>query len=268
MNRSHVIISLILVAVIMHFTARTLRQALPMIVSMAPAVPTTADDYNPYQKQQLQQLQQLPLFQNLSNLQQLQQKKPAQHPVKKTKEPSLFSSLTHQTKQMFQRIREKAKPAEMDITFHDQPPAATPSFSSAQEGPEILQIINEDPHQTITNPYLGEDASMRLDEFLEQRYAQNAELTAETEKLFGAQAKREMVRVLFNDEVACYKNATESKTAQEFAQRQEKTDLHTQQQISAVFERHKKHFNSRLTRNSPDWNTFFKQVNNFERAKN
>lgn len=266
MNRTHVIISLILVAVIMHLVARTMRQALPFLVSLTPAVPVTADNYRPDQKQQqLQQLQKT-LFQPFSNLQQLQQK-PAQQPVKTVKKPSLFASLNQQTKQFFKRMRQQAKPAEMEIDFHDTSSAAN-AGTPTQDGTAILQIIKEDPHQTITNPHLGLDASLRLDEFLEQRYAHNAELTTEVEKLFGQQAKKEVIRILFNDEVTSYKNATESKTAQEFAQRQEKTDQITQQQLSAVFERHKKHFNSRLTRNSPDWNTFFKQVNNFERAKN
>ena len=137
----------------------------------------------------------------------------------------------------------------------------------AQNSSSFLQVTLEELRPPLKNKTLGPEASARLDLFLQERRARNADLANETEPLFGARAKREVMRVLINDEKESYNNARESKSAKEFSERQTNTDEKTRHKLNEIFERHKKLFNLRLTESTPAWNKFFRQVNNFQKAE-
>lgn len=130
----------------------------------------------------------------------------------------------------------------------------------------FMQITLEDLRPPVKNAALGAEASARLETFLIQKREQNAQLADETGTLFGREAKQKVINVLVEDERASLANARESKTAREYADRQKKTDAQTDARLTAVFEKYKKQFNSRLNENSPAWNDFFKRVNDFQKA--
>lgn len=137
---------------------------------------------------------------------------------------------------------------------------------SKDSGNAFMQIVLEDFRPPVNNTALGKDASERLEAFLVHKRNENAHLVNETDALFGKEAKKEIIYILIQDEQASLANASQSKTAQEYALRQEKTDRNTSQKLTKLFEKYKKQFNRRLYENSPEWNKFFKRVNDFQKA--
>lgn len=145
-------------------------------------------------------------------------------------------------------------------------PADLHKEEDISDGNLFMQITLEDARPPLKNKYLGEEASARLDAFLHKKRAENVRLAEETEALFGKEAQKEVMYILAQDEKESLDNARHSKTAQDFAKRQEKTDKKISAKLAAVFEKHKAKFNRRLNENSPAWNDFFKRVNDFQKA--
>ena len=185
-----------------------------------------------------------------------------QVPQPKIQTENLWKSVKKQLK----KFSPKEKNVKLITISHETRPAKPVPSAEPKNSASFLQITLEELRPPLKNKALGPEASERLDAFLNQRRMRNADLANETEPLFGARAKREVMRVLIDDEKESYKNARESKSAEEFAESQNKTDEKTNKKLHEIFERHKKLFNRRLTKNTPAWNRFFKQVNDFQKA--
>lgn len=245
MGRFKFILLLILVAVSLHFFAKTLRTLLSLVETPTRQYAAAYADPRTTSRPHREPPPGPPVTDQLSRqirrlVQQLSDIRPKRTPSPRSQERPPFPPPEH-------------LPA----------PQATPAHE-----PSFLQITLEDLRPPIRNPHLGAEASARLDALLGARRARNANLADETEALFGSAAKREVIRILIDDERACTANAKESKSAAEFARRQRKTDATTERKLSAVFERYKAHYNRRAKDNSPEWNLFFKRVNEFKKASN
>jgi len=226
--RLRFILGLIILAVALQFIGKTLRGVLPMMQEAA---------QYPAGKQ---------LFQPAG-------KRPSERPA--VKSPSVLAKTFQKTKEQFKSI----KPVKLiDPAMKSKP--------NADSGRAFMQVTLEDLRPPVHNKHLGAEASARLDAFLREKRLQNARLADETGALFGNNAKQEVIYILTADEKAGWDNARTSKTAQEYARRQEAADKKTSARLAAVFEKYKKQFNSRLNENSPAWNEFFKRVNNFQKA--
>ncbi len=123
-------------------------------------------------------------------------------------------------------------------------PTAMPTHHAAPSN--VLQITLEDEKPPLYNPALGKEASVRLEEFLNERRAKNATLATDTRTYFGERAQQEVLFVLVEDEKASLNNALNSRSAQEFAKRQTQTDQQTQEQLNKIFEHYKTSFNKPL----------------------
>lgn len=167
------------------------------------------------------------------------------------------------------RLTPTAKLFKMWFPKEKPPKPVTPTKKTpppADSGNAFMQIVLEDFRPPVNNTALGKDASERLEAFLLQKQKDNTLLADETGALFGEEAKKEIMYILAQDEKDSLANARQSKTAREYARRQEKTDGNTSKKLTALFEKYKKQFNRRLTENSPAWNNFFKRVNDFQKA--
>lgn len=226
--RLRFILGLILLGVALQFIAKMLNGMLPMMQEAA---------QYPVSRQALQ----FPL------------RKPAPKPQPK---PSRLSTAARRLTTWIQKEKqaELVNPAEKML-----PP-------KKDSGNAFMQITLEDLRPPVKNDALGKEASARLEAFLVQKRHENAQLADETGALFGEEAKKEIMYILAEDEKASLANARQSKTAQEYARRQEKTDETISKKLAALFEKYKKQFNRRLNENSPAWNDFFKRVNNFQKA--
>lgn len=243
MGRFKFILLLIFVAVSLHFFAKTLRTLLTLVET--PARQYAAAYADP--------------------------RATARPPRREPPGPSVTDQLSRQIRRLVHQLSDIRPKRTPSPRRQERPPFPPPEHLPAPQAtpahePSFLQITLEDLRPPIRNPHLGAEASARLDGLLSARRARNANLADETEALFGAAAKREVIRILIDDERACTANAKESKSAAEFARRQRKTDETTEQKLSAVFERYKAHYNRRATDNSPGWNLFFKRVNDFKKA--
>lgn len=226
--RLRFILGLIILAVALQFIGKTLRGVLPMVQEAA-QYPAGLQAFQPAEKRQ-----------------------PERPAAKKT---SLFTKTSSKLKEHFKTIKpvKLINPAEIQDQKEDS-------------GRAFMQITLEDSIPSVNNKYFGAEASARLDGFLRQQRAQNVRLADETGELFGNKAKQEVIYILAKSEKDSRDNARNSKTAQEYAQRQTQTDQQTSNQLAAVFEKYKKQFNSRLNEHSPAWNEFFKRVNDFQKA--
>lgn len=167
------------------------------------------------------------------------------------------------------RLTPAANPFKIWFPKEKPPKPVTPAKQTAppaDSGNAFMQITIEDLRPPVKNESLGKEASARLEAFLLQKQKDNTLLADETGALFGEEAKKEIMYILAQDEKDSLANARQSKTAQEYARRQEKTDGNTSKKLAELFEKHKKQFNRRLTENSPAWNNFFKRVNDFQKA--
>lgn len=228
--RFRFILGLIILAAALQFIAKTLGGVLPMVQEAA-------------QYSAGKQVFQLPV------------KRPA------AKEPPPDSSFLAKTVQKIQKRLEPAKPVRLVSSV-----APAPIPHETDDGNSFMQITLEDVRPPLKNNALGAEASARLDAFLHKKRAENVRLAEETEALFGKEAQKEVMYILVQDEKESLDNARQSKTAREYAKRQEKTDQKISTKLAAVFETHKAQFNRRLNENSPAWNDFFKRVNNFQKA--
>ncbi len=226
--RLRFILGLILLAVALQFIAKTLSGVLPMVQEAA---------QYPAGKQAFQLMQ---------------KRMPERQPAK---EPSFLAKTSRQLKERLKTIKpvKLVNPAE-------------PQAQNEDSGHAFMQITLEDSRPPVNNKHLGAEASARLDAFLREKRVQNAKLADETGALFGKDAKKEIIYILAEEEKESRANALTSKTAQEYAKRQEKTDKKVSAQLTAVFEKYKKQFNRRLNENAPAWNEFFKRVNAFQKA--
>lgn len=141
----------------------------------------------------------------------------------------------------------------------------SPQADSAPEIP-FLQVILEDLRPPLKNPHFGPEISALLDDFLARRRQYNADLVNTTENLFGPDAKKEVVRVLIDDERATFDNAQTSHTRPEFAGRQLEIDAQTEQKLYEIFLRHRNNIEKQQNAVSPAWKAFFKRVKNYQRA--
>lgn len=195
------------------------------------------------------------------------------------KEASLYPASARILSQPFKRQRRLPPPVRHSTTFQHfqmwfqkrKPPIlinpadqTLPPQTSSDNA--FMQITLEDLRPSIKNTDLGEEISARLEALLIQKQQDNALLADETGSLFGEEAKKEIIYILTQDEKDSLANARQSKTAQEYRQRQEKTNRNTSKKLANLFEKHKKQFNRRLYENSPEWNNFFKRVNDFQKA--
>lgn len=177
---------------------------------------------------------------------------------------SLFTQLINQWQRTKRHLsHKKQRSAHVKITD-------TRSLTTAPKptGPVVLQILPQEDITHFHNAALGDDASARLSQFLQQRHQNHTQISNATAALFGQAAQQEVIAVLVQDEQISYRNALTSKTAREFARRQERTDAHTQARLQHIFEKHKVNFNSRLHTGNAAWDKFFHRVNNFEKAAN
>ncbi len=140
------------------------------------------------------------------------------------------------------------------------PPPPTP------EDPTFLQVIMEDMRKPLQNDTLGPEISALLDNFLQNKRAYNAQLANETEELFGPEAKKEVVRILIDDEIDSAANAETCASTQDFATRQEEINARTEQKLYEAFSRHKQDINRQAARVSPAWKAFFKRLDNYRRS--
>lgn len=226
--RVRFILGLILLGVALQFIAKTINSVLPMMQEAA---------QYPVSRQALQQL--------------------GKHPAAAT--PS-------QTAQLFQAAQQLKIKFKKEKAVKLVSPADTSKNSSQNSGKAFMQITLEDSRPPVKNPALEKGASARLEAFLAQKRAQNAQLAKETETLFGPEAQQEVITALVNDERESLANARTAKSAANYATLQEKTDKKTNTTLTAIFEKYKKQFNNRLNKNSPAWNEFFKRVNNFQKT--
>lgn len=229
MRRFRFIVGLILLAAILQFSAKTLRG----VFSMLAQLPEGTARYLPV-------------------------KRITAAPKNIPASPAVWTQAAHSAKRQFGRVKQLfARPAKQEniLIFEDETPQNA-----------FMQITLEDIRPAVKNAALGEEASARLDAFLAQKRLDNAKLADETGALFGESAKKEVIKILLADERESLDNARQSKTAKEYARRQEKTDEKISKKLTALFEKYKKQFNRRLNENSPAWNEFFKRVNNFQRA--
>lgn len=242
MGRFKFILLLILVAVSLHYFAKTLRTLLTLVET--PTRQYAAAYADPHTV-----------------------RRPRRAPPPG---PSATDRLSRQVRRLVHRLSDispkqfpgQRPPSPMRDCMPFPPP---PPDLPAHEG-SFLQITLEDLRPPVNNPHLGPEASARLDGLLAARRTRNANMADETEALFGSAAKREVIRILIDDERACTANAKESRSAAEFARRQRQTDETTERKLSSVFERHKANYNRRAKDNSPEWNHFFKRVNEFRKA--
>lgn len=228
--RFRFILGLIILAVALQFIAKTLGGVLPMMQEAA-------------QYSAGKQVFQLPI----------------KYPAAKTpaEKPSFVAKTIHKIKTRL----ENNKPIRLVSSA-----APAPIPHEADDGNAFMQITLEDIRPPLKNKALGEEASARLDAFLREKRVKNVRLAEETEALFGKEAQKDVMYILVQDEKESLNNARQSKTAQDFARRQEKTDKKISAKLAAVFEKHKAKFNRRLNENSPAWNDFFKRVNDFQKA--
>ena len=130
----------------------------------------------------------------------------------------------------------------------------------------FMQITMEDLRPPVKNEALGMETSARLEAFLVQKRNENTLLADETGVLFGEEAKKEIMYILVEDEKDSLNNACQSKTAQEYINRQEKTNEKISKELAKLFEKHKAQYNRQLSKNEAAWNDFFKRVHNFQKA--
>lgn len=227
--RLRFILGLIILAVALQFIGKTLRGVLPMMQEAA-LYPASRQAFRLAKKQTPEQVS--------------------------ITRPSLLAKNLREIKEHFKPI----KPVKLLRS-------AKSREQNGNSGNSFLQITLEDFRPAIHNKHLGPEASARLDAFLREKRVKNAYLAEETGALFGNLAQQEVIYILTEDEKASRDNALTSKTAQEYARRQKQTDQKISAQLNAVFEKHKKQFNSRLNENSPAWNEFFKRVNDFQKAR-
>lgn len=123
----------------------------------------------------------------------------------------------------------------------------------------------ENKREPIRNTHLGKANSAKLNMWLASRWSANAELTAETGRLFGEQAKKEALFILLDDEKACLDNATSSQTVKEFNARQSQINRHTLARLNEVFEKYKQEV-TRPKGISPEWEAFFRRLDNYRNA--
>ena len=155
------------------------------------------------------------------------------------------------------------KPKMILITYQDNPAEKSPAV--AAPGPAVMQITMENKREPIRNTHLGKANSAKLNMWLASRWSANAELTAETGRLFGEQAKKEALFILLDDEKACLDNATSSQTVKEFNPRQSQINRHTITRLNEVFEKYKQEV-TRPKGISPEWEAFFRRLDNYRSA--
>lgn len=143
---------------------------------------------------------------------------------------------------------------------------SSPQKPTFPEEKPFLQVVLEDLRPPLKNPHFGPEISALLDDFLARRRQYNADLVNTTENLFGPDAKKEVVRVLIDDERATFDNAQTSHTRPEFAGRQLEIDAQTEQKLYEIFLRHRNNIEKQQNAVSPAWRAFFKRVKNYQRA--
>lgn len=226
MYRVRFIIAIIILAVALHFTAKTLRGVLEML-SLQPTVAASSA--------------------SIPNVQ----------------SPSLFKEFLKQ----FKRIRSasvKSKDSEKVLLVQVFPSPAAPVSSNTKP---LLQIVNEDNKEPFSNQNLTEEISTQLEHQFEKQRAANTFLANEIRALFGVEAQQEVILTLTQAEQAQYKDAQSCKTLKEYQKKQARREKKTAQQLKRIFERYKSSFNYQTKSNTPDWNAFYKRVNDFRRAQ-
>lgn len=237
------ILGLILLCVALHFIAKALNGMLPMLQEAAlyPASNQMLSAIRTNQPPQLKQPQKMP-------------------PVQIVPPSAKFA-------QAIARLKKNKPKEKRTKTIKAAKPVAQAPEKPQNES-SFMQITLEDIRPPVKNAALGPEASARLESFLRKKRADHAQLAQETVDLFGKEAQQAVIKVLTADERASWDNARQAQSAAEYAERQEKTDKKTSAALAAIFEKHKKDFNRRLSDSSPSWNNFFKKVNNFQKAAN
>lgn len=230
MSRFKFILVLLLLAVSFHFFARSSRQIFSLISSVFP---------------------------QLSHSQALHRQPPAQPQPNRLDLVELSKQMLAPAKKMLPFTQKRVLPSQQS--------EESPQADSAPEIP-FLQVILEDLRPPLKNPHFGPEISALLDDFLARRRQYNADLVNTTENLFGPDAKKEVVRVLIDDERATFQNAQTSQTRPEFAGRQLEIDAQTEQKLYEIFLRHRNNIEKQQNAVSPAWRAFFQRVKNYQRA--
>ena len=197
-------------------------------------------------------------FPQLSRSQTLHRQPPAQPQQNHLDLAELSQKMLSSAKKTLPFPQKRVRPAALQ-------PKESPQPSSAPEIP-FLQVILEDLRPPLKNPHFEPEISALLDDFLARRRQYNADLVNTTENLFGPDAKKEVVRVLIDDERATFDNAQTSQTRPEFAGRQLEIDAQTEQKLYEIFLRHRNKIEKQQNAVSPAWKAFFKRVKNYQRA--
>ena len=224
--RLRFIIGLILIAVSLHFTAKTLRGLLTIFISQAQHI----------------EVQHAP----------------------QTENHSLFSQILGRSKDYSLHVKKfvAAKKTKVPAaSTSEMPPEPVPS------GPVILEIIDEEPPPPLSNPFLEEENSARLEQQLAQQRADHAQLTQEVQALFGLEAQQKVIEALTQHEHTSYKNAQTCRSIEKCIKRQKEIDQKAQNRLNRIFEKYKDSFNYKSKSGSKEWNEFYWRVNNFRRAK-
>lgn len=243
--RLRFILGLILMGVALQFIAKTLNGVLPMLQEAA---------QYPVSGQMMAMMAKRPVLPRQPVLPKQTQKNFPAKPV----------IPTAQFAKAAQRLKKQLKKETSVKLINPSDETQTPP----QNNSAFMQITLEDARPPVKNTALGPEASARLEKFLNKKREEHAQLARETAELFNKDAQREVIKALSADERESLANAREAKSAADYAARQEKTDKKTSAALAAIFEKHKKNFNRRLNNNSPAWNSFFNQVNNFQKAAN
>ncbi len=232
MSRFKFILGLLLLALFLHFSAKSLRAVLTMIRPGA----TPSHHARPYTAS-------------------------GKVILPEEDNPSITERFSNQLKALGKKLKMPSPQPQAESA-----PSALLPKENTLEMPPLLQITMEDASQEVQNPYLGEEASAQLADFLLKRRQHNTILIEETGTLLGPQAQHEVMRICVEDERACAANIEESKTAEIFAKKQEATDRKTEQNLQAVFEKYKANFNYSTKTAPAGWKSFFQRVNSFNKA--
>jgi len=229
--RINMIITLILLIIILHTAAKTMRGIFSLAAQASPVTINTA---------------QLP------------------RESASSEENSLFAQLFRQVK----RTQKKSKKASADTTKTWFKLKDLPAEIVSQSKPKVLQVISEDPALEVKNPALSKQDCARLTNLLAKDRLGNAQLTQEIASSFGPSAQQEAILLLTTNENAGFKNASTCPSLKKCLRQQARLEKEKQEQLTALFKKYKGSFNYKTKSGSDSWKSFYRRVNNFNHAQN
>jgi len=229
--RINIIITLILLVVVLHVMARTLRNVSAMVAQNGPVAAG---------------------------------KLPQGFSADQSNEMSLFSQLFGQAKHTFKPSRKPAAETKKNrLSLQD----VSETLAPVSAGPKVLQIIHEEPPREVKNPALGARDCARLTNDLAKDRMENAQLTQEIAALFGPVAQKEAIALLTKNENDAYKAASTCPSLKKCLQQKKQLDQDKQAKLTELLKTHKNSFNYKAKSGSDSWNAFYQRLNSFRRAQ-